>query len=344
MMEQMLEILTIVWKVLLDLAPWLLLGAAIGGMLHVLLPASFLQRQLSGRAGVPRAVALGVPLPLCSCGVIPVGMQLKKSGADNGAVVAFLISTPQTGVDSILVSASMLGWPFAIFKVVSAAVTGLVGGWLANAVTECVDLPQKKSEPVVTTPTNRFWALVSHSMTLLHSIWVWLLLGVVVSALIKVYVPADAFEGLSAYGGLAALLATLAISVPLYVCATASVPIAAALVSSGFPAGAALVFLMAGPATNVATMGAIYRTLGNRTLGVYLGTLILLSVACGWAFGFVVESSAIAVGHSHRVETWWRVLSAAGLIVLFGWFAGQDLLQRNESRDPCCEDAPEDCN
>ena len=178
------------WQVLLELAPWLLLGAAIGGMLHVALPASFLRRQLSGRSGVLKAVGLGVPLPLCSCGVIPVGLQLKKSGASDGAVVAFLISTPQTGADSILVSASMLGWPFAIFKLVSAAVTGIVGGWLTDASAKSATAPLPMVDLQEPLPGNRLAALVSHGLELLHSIWGWLVFGVLVSAAITAFTNA----------------------------------------------------------------------------------------------------------------------------------------------------------
>ena len=116
----------------MELAPWLLLGTLIAALLHGLLPQNFVQRHLQGKGGVAKAVLLGVPLPLCSCGVIPAGLGLKKDGASDGASVGFLISTPQTGVDSILVSASFLGWPFALFKVVSATVTGIVGGYLAD--------------------------------------------------------------------------------------------------------------------------------------------------------------------------------------------------------------------
>ena len=125
--------LNAIWSILLDLAPWLLLGAGVASALHIWLPPGLLQRHLSGYAGVAKAVALGVPMPLCSCGVIPAGLGLKKDGASDGAALGFLISTPQTGVDSILVSASFLGWPFALFKVGAATVTGLVGGWLVES-------------------------------------------------------------------------------------------------------------------------------------------------------------------------------------------------------------------
>ena len=122
-----------IWSILLALAPWLLIGAAISGLLHVVLPRDLVRRQLSGPSGVVKAVLLGVPLPLCSCGVIPTGLGLKKDGADDGSAIAFMVSTPQTGVDSILVAASFLGWPFALFKVGAAAVTGLAAGWATQA-------------------------------------------------------------------------------------------------------------------------------------------------------------------------------------------------------------------
>ena len=123
-----------IWDVMTELSPWLLLGATVAGLLHVILPPDFVRRSLRGRAGTLKAVLLGVPLPLCSCGVIPAGLGLKKDGASNGAAVGFLISTPQTGVDSIFVSASFLGWPFAVFKVASAFVLGLIGGAATDAV------------------------------------------------------------------------------------------------------------------------------------------------------------------------------------------------------------------
>ena len=116
------------WTILCQLAPWLLLGMLLSGLLHVFLPAGFVRRKFHGFGGVIKSVLLGVPLPLCSCGVVPAGIGLKNQGASNGAAVGFLISTPQTGVDSILVSASFFGWPFAIFKMATAAITGVLGG------------------------------------------------------------------------------------------------------------------------------------------------------------------------------------------------------------------------
>ena len=328
-----------VWNVLLALAPWLLLGAAVAGMLHVLLPEDFLKRQLTGPWGVFKAVGLGVPLPLCSCGVIPVGMGLKKGGGSDGAVVGFLISTPQTGVDSILVSASMLGWPFALFKLTSAAVTGIAGGLLTDALGD----KSKETAAVAETESSRaahpMAEMFSYSVMLLRSIWGWLLFGILVSAAIDTLVPKDTLEGLSSHGGLGVMLITLLIAIPLYVCATASVPIAAALVASGLPTGAVLVFLMAGPATNIATLGVIYRTLGRRPTAIYLAAVVIGSIACGWLFDFVIDTHHSASGHDHETGTWWATACAVVLLVLMGRFAVQDGMRLLERRSTASSSA-----
>jgi uncharacterized protein len=312
------------WQIMLELAPWLLLGMAVAGLLHVLVPANLIQRHLSGRAGVLKAVLLGVPLPLCSCGVIPAGLGLKKDGASNGAAVGFLIATPQTGVDSIFVSASFLGWPFALFKVGAALVTGLVGGWLTDAATD--GEAAEAALPLATAGAHGgLRGAVDHAMEILSGIWRWLVFGVVVSAALTVYLPEGTLASLAVLGTLGTAAAVLAVSVPLYVCATASVPIAAALVAGGMPAGAALIFLMAGPATNLATIGAIYRGLGSRALAVYLSTIIVGSAGFAFAFDFLLEGSNAAAMHHHEHATWWAAASAGVLLALLGWFAFRDV-------------------
>lgn len=306
--------------VMYALAPWLLLGAAIAGALHVLLPADFVRKHLRGRGGVAKAVALGVPLPLCSCGVIPAGLGLKKDGASTGAAVGFLISTPQTGVDSVLVSGSFLGWPFAVFKLASAAVTGLVGGWLADGLAKAPEAAAAPEAPAA--PRNRsLRGAYDHALEVLRSIWRWLVFGVVASALITVYLPPEWMGAVAGQGEFLALLLTLAISTPLYVCATASVPIAAALVVAGLPPGAALVFLMAGPATNVATLGSVYRTLGKRALGVYLGTIVFGSVGLAYVFDFVLPATPIAAAHDHASVGWPTLAATVLLTGVLAYFA-----------------------
>ncbi|MCA9650750.1 MAG: permease [Myxococcales bacterium] len=328
-----MALLQAMWAVLLELAPWLLLGAAVAGALHVLLPPGFVRRHLGGRGGVVKAVALGVPLPLCSCGVIPAGLGLRRDGASPGASVGFLISTPQTGVDSVLVSASFLGWPFALLKVGAAAVTGVVGGWLTDAVGAGAGEVEGKGGGEQSVDRSLRGA-TAHAVDVLRTIWRWLVFGVVVSAIITVLVPPGVLTALTGSGEWLALVSVLLLSLPLYVCATASVPIAAALVAGGFPPGAALVFLMAGPATNVATLGAVYRGLGRRALVVYLSTIIVGSLGAALLFDFVLAGGGHGA-HAHGDHgTPLAIAAALGLVVLLGWFALDDLRTWLRSRRP----------
>ncbi len=311
------------WDITVDLAAWLLLGTLIAALLHGLLPSNFVKRHLRGRGSVLKAVLLGVPLPLCSCGVIPAGLGLKKDGASDGASVGFLISTPQTGVDSIRVSGSFLGWPFAIFKVFSATVTGLVGGILANQVESIEgDYGEAGSHD---THRRDLKGMVEHGTQLLRSIWGWIVVGIVVSACIDFYIPESWLLEMAALGSLISCLAVLCFSMPLYVCATASVPIAATLVAKGLPASAALVFLMAGPASNVATIGAIYRGFGRKVLTVYLSTIVLGSIAFGLTFDWILTDTQVA--HSHSPSLIEQVCAGLLLVVLAA-FAIDDLRLR----------------
>jgi uncharacterized membrane protein YraQ (UPF0718 family)/copper chaperone CopZ len=330
------------WQTLLELAPWLLLGTAIAGGLHALMPPDFMRRHLSGRWSVLKAAAIGVPLPLCSCSVIPVGLSLKRQGATSGASMAFLISTPQTGVDSILVSGALLGLPFALFKMASALVIGVIGGILTDAFTH--ESASADSPPVGAGCEDhvhgRWNAFIEHSLSLLRAIWRWLVVGVVASAAISYFLPAGSLARLGAGGGVGAMALAVLVGMPLYVCAVASVPIAAALVHGGFPVGAALVFLIAGPASNVATMGAIYRSFGRRAFAIYMLTVALGSIACGWIFQYVIDMEGLEhLGHmqheGHQMNSWWAVASAVALLMLLGWFACEDLstmLRRRRSQ------------
>ena len=310
------------WQVWLQLSPWLLLGAAAAGLLHVLLPRDFARRQFRGTSGVAKAVALGVPLPLCSCGVIPAGLGLKKDGASDGAAVGFLISTPQTGVDSLLVSASFLGWPFTIFKMLSALVMGLVGGVATEALhTDAYDDSRLEGATAPHSTVGFF----EHMVDVIRPIWKWIVFGVVASAAITVWIPPGAMAGWSEVNPALSGLVALVIALPLYVCATASVPIAAALIMQGMPTGAALVFLMAGPATNIATIGAVRRAFGGRVLAVYLATVIIGSLGLAYVYDALIPFEALgAMVHEHG-HPWWAWLSAIVLGVLFVYFVLDDL-------------------
>lgn len=343
------------WKILCQLAPWLLLGMLLSGLMSVLFPPGFVKQKFHGFAGVVKAVLLGVPLPLCSCGVVPAGIGLKNQGASNGASVGFLISTPQTGVDSILVSASFFGWPFAVFKMVTSAITGVVGGWLTDqfgrepessmAISEGGSSETSLSDrsilenPVAeSSPWVRMW---DQSIEILRSIWGWLLIGILISAFIETYVPNSWFHIIGNWGLLPSMLLILFVSLPLYVCATASVPIAAAFVNGGLPPAAALVFLMAGPATNVTTIGAIYGRFGWKTVAVYLTTIILGSMLFAWMFDWLLTADvAIHSDHAHEHQNWWSVTSGLILIAMIVSFAWNDGLRWWRKRMMKSTDAP----
>jgi len=311
-----------IWDVWLELAPWLLVGLAVAGMLHGLLPKDFIRQQLTGRYAVFKAVAFGIPLPLCSCGVIPAGLGLKKDGASDAASVGFLISTPQTGLDSIFVAAGFLGWPFALFKVLSALIMGLAGGslttrWGGPRVELDAGLAAAHQTEAALHP---LWDIAVHAFDLLHAIWRWLIFGVVASALITVFLPVGFFADMpAAFEWLAVLL----FAIPLYVCATSSVPIAAALVAAGMPLGAALIFLMAGPATNMATLGAVYRGFGKRVLAIYLSTIVVGSVGLAWLFDVLMPTQEVLdTGGHHHEPALWALLGAyvlLGLMALCVW-------------------------
>lgn len=313
------------WSITAELAPWLLVGLVIAGLFHALLPAGLVARTLRGNAGVVKAVALGVPLPLCSCGVIPAGVGLKKDGASSGAAVGFLIATPQTGVDSILVSASMLGWPFALMKVAAALVTGVVGGWLVERVS-----PSGEPAPAATACTmraplsTRLVAGAGHSLEVLRSIWRWLAFGVVASAALLTWVSPGSLAGALGDSWFLASLVVLLVAVPTYVCATGSVPIAAALVAGGLPLPAALVFLMAGPATSVATIGTVRKHFGGRVALVYVATIVVGSLLFAWLFAATSTPLTAGAAHVHEAHGAGVVsVVAAGLLLAalltFAW-------------------------
>ena len=335
------------WQILCELAPWLLLGMLLSGLLHAFLPSDFIRREFRGISGTIKAVLLGVPLPLCSCGVVPAGIGLKNQGASSGASVGFLISTPQTGIDSILVSASFFGWPFAIFKMILAAITGVAGGILADlpshhdtdSPAKFANTPDDSLNVISAQDTTRsesndpWWQKVwDHGFEILQSIWIWLVVGMLLSAAINVWVPTSWLTGISGLGIFPAMLLMLAISIPMYVCATASVPIAAALVQGGLDPATALVFLMAGPATNVATIGAIRTRFGNRTTAIYLVTLIVGSMLGAWLFSELLSASKPdGHVHLHHHVNWFSQLCALILLAMIGCCAWKPFGRRTLS-------------
>jgi uncharacterized membrane protein YraQ (UPF0718 family)/copper chaperone CopZ len=327
-MNEILLFFANVWGVMMSLSLWLLVGLIFAGALRIWVPDDFVKKHLGRKRGflsVLKAVVFGVPMPLCSCGVIPAALGVKKQGAGDGAALGFLISTPQTGMDSIMVSASLLGFPFALFKVFSAFLVGLIGGGWAylldsgkvgrGAVEENAIISGKSAERKL---GDVFEFAVDD---LLAGIWKWLLAGVFVSAAITTWLPENFFRDYLPESDLAAMLIVLLISLPMYVCATASVPIAASLVYAGMPTGAALVFLMAGPASNVATIGAVYRAFGLKKLMIYLVSIVIGSVLCGMLFQWVLPVDLAPPPLDAASKNAHGLLELAAAVILSGLMA-----------------------
>jgi uncharacterized membrane protein YraQ (UPF0718 family)/copper chaperone CopZ len=324
-----------IWNVLLELSGPLLLGSLIAGIIHVIVPASFIHKRLGkkGIRSVINAALVGVPMPLCSCSVVPTTIGLKQDGATDGAATSFLISTPQTGVDSILVSASFLGWPFAIFKVLTAFVTGIVGGMLVDKT----DKKPEKQPDINIRDINikklhsTIWEALRYGLfDLLGMIYRWIILGIVIAAIISMLFPPGALSQFSWIGGFWGMFLMLAIALPLYVCTTGSVPIAASLIAAGMPTGTALVFLMAGPASNVATIGAVYRAFGARVLAIYLATVSVLSMLFGWLFSWVIAPGQSGIHQHHHMETvgWFTISTTVMVIGVFAFLSAYDIYRK----------------
>ena len=279
------------------MSPYLLLGFLMAGVMHAFVPQRFYRRYLSrpGFRSVLHAALLGIPLPLCSCGVIPTAMSLRREGASRGAVVSFLTATPQTGIDSIAATGSLLGWPFALLRPVAALCTALLGGWFTDTFQRDDDCPTPLStegcsdEKCGCTSDTHPLTFRQKCVEALHYAFVemmqdigkWLIIGLVVAGLITLYVP-DSFFALFAGQPLLSILFVLLFSIPMYLCATGSIPIAVALMLKGLTPGAALVLLMAGPASNAASILVIRKVLGSRTLLLYLLSIV------GGAIGFAL--------------------------------------------------------
>ena len=318
----------LIW-LLNEMSPYLLLGFLIAGFLHAYFPQQKLSKFIgkNNLKSVINASIFGIPLPLCSCGVIPTGVSLNKNGASKGATVSFLISTPQTGVDSILATYALLGLPFALIRPIIAFITGITGGIVTNQFEKKYN--NTKNLNFLNTETsshkeNRLKKMFKYAFVdFLKDISKWLIIGLLIAAVIAMVVPNDFFSEYLTNPFLTMLI-LLALSVPLYVCATGSIPIAAVLMAKGISPGAALVFLMAGPATNAATITVIGKTLGKKTLLIYLITIMTGAVLFGLFIDYFLPVSwfsivGLDIMHEHAAHilpAWLSYTSSAVLVLL----------------------------
>ncbi|AQQ70635.1 putative permease [Limihaloglobus sulfuriphilus] len=342
-MNKVLTIISEFWDILAEMSPYLLLGFAIAGFLSVVLSTEFVRRHLGGNNiwSVIKASLFGVPLPLCSCGILPVTASLRKQGAGKGACVSFIISTPQTGVDSVAITYSLLGPFYAIIRPVTAFLSGIAGG----AVMLFFDKSKSKSRPEVQsepesdtaqdccsgnedsgccdtkaenkTPGRFIKALKYGFLDLPADVAGAMIVGLIIAALVSVFVPETLFAD-KISNRFVQMLVMMVMGIPMYVCSAASVPVAAALILKGVSPGAALVFLMTGPATNAAALTTIYHSLGRTAMLVYLGTVAVCSLLFGVILDFLAFNMSIdVVDHGMAMPSKWLMnLSAVILLAV----------------------------
>lgn len=317
-----------------EMSPYLLFGFLFAGILHIFIDTATIARHLGKNStlSVIKAALFGIPLPLCSCGVLPASVSLSREGASKGAIVSFLISTPTTGVDSIFATYSLLGGFFAVFRIIASFITGTVSGLLTN-----IFVPDKNvSDPNLASEKcklckehdshqhsllERIQGMLKYAFVeLLSDTGLWLLVGILIGGIIAFFMPND-FISTYLASGWKAMVVMLLVGIPMYVCATGSIPIAAALMLKGMNPGAAFVFLMAGPATNAVSITIISKELGRRVAGIYLVSIAACSLALGWCMDLLWEHFASgsfehAAHSSDMLPSWVKASCSAVLVTL----------------------------
>jgi len=395
-MNTLADILLTTWDMALAAAPWLVVGLVVAALIKVYVPTEWLTKFLHGRGGVVKAAFIGAPLPLCSCGVIPAALALRRQGASRGSVMSFLVATPETGVDSVAVSYALLGPFMAVVRpisaILSAIVTGLVGAALPESTSASseasVEVQAQAGSPAVSEqahaggccsesksdnsccgedglqdstqgeqtagePTSAggccaselasnepassccssdtgdsaarkpglLKALVEAAAEVLGDTMKWLLIGLLMAGVISAFIKPEHIEGWGS--GLGVMILMVLVGIPMYICATASTPLAAGLLLAGLSPGAVLVFMLAGPATNVATLGVVRKEMGIRHMVAYLLAVSVSAILCGLAtdaiasmFNIQVIEQARASHHHEMIPQWLAVICLAALVVL----------------------------
>ncbi len=345
-----MQLLSIFWNLVIESAPWLLMGYFLAGVIKQVIPSSWVEKQLSepGLLSIVKGAFIGAPLPLCSCGVIPTALAIRKAGASKGATSSFLVATPETGVDSISFSYAVLGPIFAMMRPIGALTSAIIAGILVNSFDgeeqeteaessscgKCCAAEKIEQHTEKAGLGDRFIAAVKYGYgRMIADTAKWLAIGLVAAALITAVIPQSFF--LQWGDGLLAMVIMVVVGLPMYICATASTPVAAGLLFAGISPGAALVFMLTGPATNIATMGVIKEQLGMRSLIAYLVGVIGTAIACGLVlnglyanFGWPLQLSMAEHGESYPL---WRQLAAVLLVGLIARVWVQPLFARAQS-------------
>ena len=318
-----------IWGLASAMGPYLLLGFVIAGLLHAFIPMSFVSRHLGGEGmgSVVKATLIGIPLPLCSCSVLPVSASLRNAGAGKAPTMSFLITTPVTGVDSLLATWALMGGIFTLARLGTAVVIGLVVGALAALIGISKKEKQAPKPPVPPAKISNESLGKRIAEALRYGLWDLpgmiagsILAGLLIGGLITAVLPPDAVGAYIGTGVLGVLVAT-AVAVPLYICSTGSIPIAAAMMVSGFTPGAALAFLIAGPATNAVAITTVRKLLGGRIAILYLTVIFIGSLGFALLFDWLIGVTGwnvtnVAMQHQHQGTSLVGNLSAALLLGL----------------------------
>ncbi len=294
------------WQYIILAGPYLMLGLLVAGIIKAFLPSNFIKDKLGGksRSTIFKAALLGVPLPLCSCSVLPTAVTLKKSGATNGATSAFLISTPETGVDSITMTYGMLDLPMTILRPVAAFIAASAAGLMQHYFNKDKELviPNKEAEPSCCCTAKQDILTVTPKLTiidrikmsfkygffeLLEDISMWLSFGIIAGSLIYFFIPLDTLEGLNGFAG---RLLIILVGIPFYICASASTPIAASLMLKGMSPGTALLFLMVGPATNISGIFVMKQYIGKKGVIINIATLSIVGLILSFCVDFLYST------------------------------------------------------
>ncbi|MFA5164282.1 MAG: SO_0444 family Cu/Zn efflux transporter [Candidatus Omnitrophota bacterium] len=323
-----------IWHTFNEAAPYILFGTFMAGVIQTFVDKDRIAKHLGkpGFKSVFMAALFGIPLPLCSCGVLPTAMSLRKNGASKGATLAFMISTPETGIDSIMLSFALLDPIMAVFRPVAAFITAVVAGILENIFghkEKAPELPKEEKCPhcMSGAPGHRphygrrlIEGMKYAFVDLLGDIALWLALGIGIGGVISYFVPASFIENYLGRG-LSAMFIMLVIGIPLYICASASTPIASALIAKGMAPGVALVFLLAGPATNTAGVLAIGKFLGKRSIAIYLAAISICAIAMGLLLNMLysvynINAKALMGSGGHSMLTHHLGLVAAPVLAI----------------------------
>jgi uncharacterized membrane protein YraQ (UPF0718 family) len=345
------------YQMFVDMSFYMVIGLILVGLIHQVLSEDWIPKQLGkkGFFSIFKASVFGIPLPICSCGVIPFAVFLKKSGASIGAIISFLISTPQTGVDSIIATYGMMGPVFAIFRPLAAFVSGIVGGGLIEAASNAWNLdipsnptpvtcshcnPQKEeencehhqAEPPTkaldkkTTVASFLRNVFSYAFQeMIQDIALSFLVGVAIAAFITTIIPPNFFSNTMVGNSFLSGIVMIIIGLPMYICSTSSIPIAISLIIAGINPGAAFVFLYVGPATNIATIATLQKSLGKKVIILYLCVLVFMALALGflldWIFAWVGTdiSQFLLEKHSHIIQSPYHIAIAIFFMLVLIW-------------------------